>query len=102
MKYHALLTANNGLNKPPTNPCKLLDFGFLKLGAGETYGGASGDREMLAVLLGGRASFEVGKKRFENVGGRPNVFNGKPHSVYIPANSKFTIKAESATEIALP
>src|SRR5512141_2474517 len=102
MKYHAILTANNGLNKLPTNPCKLLDFGFLKLSAGETYSAESGEREMLAVLLGGRASFEVGKKRFENVGGRPNVFNGKPHSVYIPAKAKFTIKAESAVEIALP
>jgi 5-deoxy-glucuronate isomerase len=36
------------------------------------------------------------------VGKRPNVFNGKPHSVYIPAKSKFTITAESAVEIALP
>src|SRR5512141_2347645 len=102
MKYHTLLTANNGLNKPSTNPCKLLDFGFLKLGTGETYSGESGDREVLAVLLGGRASFEVGKKRFENVGGRPSVFNGKPHSVYIPAGSRFTIKAAGPAEIALP
>ena len=39
MKYHALLTANNGLNTPPYNPCKLLDFGLLKLAAGETYRG---------------------------------------------------------------
>jgi 5-deoxy-glucuronate isomerase len=102
MKYHALLTANNGLTTPPTNPCKLLEFGFLKLGAGETYRGDSGEREVLAVLLGGRASFEVGKKRFEGVGGRPNVFSGKPHSVYVPAKSKFVITAATAAEIALP
>jgi len=102
MKNHTLLAVNNGLNIPSTNPCKLLQFGFLKLGAGETYSGESGEREMLAVLLGGKASFVVGKKRFEKVGGRPNVFSGKPHSVYIPANSKFTITADSAVEIALP
>ena len=102
MKYHALLTANNGLNAPSTNPCKLLEFGFLKLGAGETYSGESGERELLAVLLGGKASFDVGGKCFEHVGGRPNVFNGKPHSVYIPAASRFSITAESAVEIALP
>jgi len=102
MKYHALLTANNGLNIPSTNPCKLLAFGFLKLAAGESYSADSGDRETLAVLLGGRASFEVRKKGFANVGGRPNVFNGKPHSVYIPAGSRFTITADSAVEIALP
>ena len=102
MKYHALLTADNGLNTPPTNPCNLLEFGFLKLGAGETYSNESGERETLAVLLGGRASFEVGEKRFEKVGGRPNVFSGKPYSVYIPAKSKFTITADSTVEVALP
>lgn len=102
MKYHSLITANSGLNTPSTNPCQLLEFGFLKLGAGEIYSGESGNREILAVLLGGRASFEVGQMRFEHVGGRPNVFNGKPHSIYIPAQSKFTITADSAVEIALP
>ncbi|HXD09298.1 MAG TPA: 5-deoxy-glucuronate isomerase [Anaerolineales bacterium] len=101
MKYHAHLTSNNGLNMPSTNPCKLLEFGLLKLEAGETYSAESGEREVLAVLLGGRASFEVGKKRFEKVGGRPNVFSGKPHSVYIPVKSKFTIAADTRVEIAL-
>jgi 5-deoxy-glucuronate isomerase len=102
MKYHALLTANNGLNTPSANPCSLLEFGFLKLRSGETYSSESGGHEVLAVLLGGRATFEVGKKCFEKMGGRPNVFSGKPHSVYIPAGYKFTIIADSAVEIALP
>jgi 5-deoxy-glucuronate isomerase len=102
MKYHALLTANHGLNTPSTNPCSLLEFGFLKLGSGETYSAESRDREILAVILGGKATFEIGKQCFEKVGGRPNVFSGKPHSVYIPAKSSFTITADSAVEIALP
>jgi 5-deoxy-glucuronate isomerase len=102
MKYHTLLTANSGLNVPSTNPCKLLEFGFLKLNSGESYSSESGRRELLAVLLGGRATFEVGEQCFENVGGRPNVFSGKPYSVYIPANSKFTITASSPLEVALP
>jgi len=102
MKYHTLLTANSGMNIPSINPCKLLEFGFLKLAAGETYQADSQEREILAVLLGGKASFEVRAKRFEKVGGRPNVFAGKPHSVYIPAKSKFTITADTAVEIALP
>jgi 5-deoxy-glucuronate isomerase len=102
MKYHALLTANLGINVPTTNPCKLLNFNYLILGANETYSAESGEREFLAVVLGGKASFEINGKRFEKVGGRPNVFSGKPHSVYIPAGAKFTIKAEGAVEIALP
>ena len=60
MKYHTYLSANNGVNTPSTNPCRLLEFGFLKLEAGETYSSDSREREILAVLLGGKASFEVG------------------------------------------
>ncbi|MFH1523761.1 MAG: 5-deoxy-glucuronate isomerase, partial [Chloroflexota bacterium] len=102
MKYHSVLTSNQGLNSLPINPCKLLDFGFLKLATGETYAAESAGREILAVILGGKASFEVNGQRFEKVGGRPNVFAGKPHSVYIPAGAKFSIQAEGAVEIALP
>jgi 5-deoxy-glucuronate isomerase len=102
MKYHALLSANQGLNTPSTNPCKLLDFAMLKLGAGETYQAETTGREILAVILGGKASFMVNDQAFEKAGGRPNVFNGKPHSIYIPAGARFSIRAESAVEIALP
>ncbi|HTP07942.1 MAG TPA: 5-deoxy-glucuronate isomerase [Anaerolineae bacterium] len=102
MKYHSLLTANAGLNTLPHNACKLLDFGLLKLAAGSTYEAETPGREILAVILGGKATFEIDGKRFEKIGGRPNVFSGKPHSVYIPADAKFSIHAESAVEIALP
>jgi len=101
MKYHSLISTDHQLNTPPTNPCKLLGFGLLKLREGETYNGNSGDREILAVILGGKSSIAVGKQRFEKIGGRPNVFSGKPYSVYIPAKTKFDIQAEGAVEIAL-
>ncbi len=102
MKYHTILTSNPGLNTLPHNPCALLDIGLLKLGPGEQYSAESGDREILAVILGGRATFEINEKCFANVGGRPNPFTGKPHSVYIPAGSTFRIQGEGAAEIALP
>jgi len=102
MKYHAYLSADAGLNDLPHNPCTLLDFGYLRLAAGESYQAEAGDREILAVLLGGKATFEIDGTRFESVGGRPNVFAGKPHSVYIPAGTSFSIEAEGAVEIALP
>jgi 5-deoxy-glucuronate isomerase len=102
MKYHSYLSNETGLNTLPYNPCSLLDFGFLRLAAGESYATKAENREILAVLLGGKASFEVNGLRFENVGGRANVFSGKPHSVYIPAGASFSIKAETPVEIALP
>lgn len=102
MKYHALLTANSGLNALPINPCQLLDFSLLKLTAGEPHRAHSGEREILAVILGGQASFTINGAAFEKVGGRPNVFSGKPHSVYIPAGAEYSIQAEGPVEIGLP
>ncbi len=102
MKYHSHLTSNPGVNSLPINPCQLLDFNLLKLGAGEKHSANSGNREILAVILGGKATFTINGNTFEKVGGRPNVFNGKPHSVYIPAGAEYSIQAEGAVEIGLP
>jgi len=102
MKYHAYLTSTQGKNDLPKNPCKLLDFNFLKLEAGKEYKGNAIDREILAVILGGKADFTINDKTFKTVGGRASVFGGKPHSVYIPAGAEFSIKAVSSVEIALP
>lgn len=101
MKYHALLAAQNGLASLPYNPCKLLDFSLLKLAAGEQHTGQTAGREILAVILGGKAAFEINGQAFEKVGGRANVFSGKPHAVYIPCGADYTIRAEGAVEIAL-
>jgi 5-deoxy-glucuronate isomerase len=100
MSYFERVPNVPGLNRLPSNPCKLLDFSYLLLADGKSYESASGDREMLAVILGGKGTFATGGKRFENVGGRANVFSGKPSSVYIPCQSSFTITAQGALELA--
>ena len=94
MKYHAHLSENEGLNSLPTNPCSLLDFDFLKLGAGQTYAANSEGREIFTVILGGKAKFVVNGVSLGVQGGRANVFGGKPVSVYIPASAAYEIKAE--------
>ncbi|WP_083972123.1 5-deoxy-glucuronate isomerase [Actinoplanes awajinensis] len=101
-KYHCYIPASPGRNELPFNPCKLLDFTLLKLNAGESWSGESGDREILAVILSGTATFTVGAAKFPEVGGRANVFSGKPHSVYIPAGVAVTVEALGPVEIALP
>ena len=101
-RYHCYLPGAPGLNELPFNPCSLLDFQLLRLSDGESWSGSSGDREILAVVLGGTASFRVGDFSFDSVGGRADVFSGRPHSVYIPAGSSFTISASGPVEIALP
>ncbi|QOC91375.1 5-deoxy-glucuronate isomerase [Micromonospora craniellae] len=101
-RYHCNLPAGTGLNTLPVNPCRLLDFTLLRLAAGQTWTGTSGDREMLAVVLGGTASFTVAGHHFAQVGGRADVFSGKPHSVFVPAGADIVVVADSAVEIALP
>jgi 5-deoxy-glucuronate isomerase len=101
MEYFASLQSEAGLNSLPHNPCKLLGFDLLVLPTGEHYAGDTGDREVLAVILGGKATFEVTGKRFEKVGGRPNAFAGKPHSVYLPAGVEYVVRAEGPIEVAM-
>lgn len=101
-RYHCYIPAEPGRNELPFNPCRLLDFTLLRLDTGQTWSGESGDREILAVILGGTATFTVGDQKFAAVGGRANVFAGKPHSVYIPAGVPITVEAVTPVEIALP
>jgi 5-deoxy-glucuronate isomerase len=101
MEYFASLKSEPGLNALPYNPCQLLDFGLLALSAGDEFSAQTEDREVLAVILGGKATFTAAGKRFEKVGGRPNVFGGKPHSVYLPAGIGYTIAAEGSVQVAL-
>ena len=101
MKYFASLESKAGLNALPHNPCKLLGFDLLVLAAEEAQTGTTADREVLAVILGGKATFDVAGQRFEGVGGRPNVFAGKPYSVYLPAGADYQITAEGLVQIAM-
>lgn len=101
MAYFEVVPHQGGLNQLPSNPCKLLDFSLLVLSDDDKCSAQTGSREFVAVITSGRASFQVNGKTFENIGGRLNVFSGKPHSVYIPSNSSFQVTAKGAAEIAL-
>jgi len=101
MAYFEPVPNAAGLNTLPSNPCKLLGMELLVLNNGESYTGQTGGREVLAVLLGGKGTFKVNQHTFNNVGGRPNVFSGKPHSVYIPCGADYTITAQGRLEVAL-
>ncbi len=102
MTYFTTVPNAVGLNRLPTNPCKLLDFAALVLPDGDTYQGYSGERKILAVILGGTGTFTISGQAFERIGGRANVFSGKPHAVYIPAGAAYSITAHGRLEVALP
>ena len=88
--YFSQVSTGPGVNRLSTNPCRLLDFDYLSLKDGETFTHNTGDREVLAVILSGKGDFVVGGQAFtKGAGGRPNVFSGKPHSVYIPCGVEY-------------
>lgn len=101
-QFFEALGKENGLNRVKDNPCKLLDFGLLKLAAGDEWQGNSDGEEIMAVILGGKCTITVGNEAFENIGKRPNVFGGKPYAVYIPPASSFSVTAAiGSVEVAL-
>ncbi len=101
MTYFTSLKNETGINTLDSNPCNLLDFQLVNLNDGQTVQDNSADREILAVILGGKATITAGSTTFEKIGSRPNVFSGKPTSVYIPANMDYTLKGVGNVQIAL-
>jgi 5-deoxy-glucuronate isomerase len=100
-RYFEALKRENGANAISENPCTLLDFQLVRLNDGQTYAADSGGFEIAAVLLGGKATITVGDQIFERIGKRPNVFGGKPFSVYIPPHTPFNLCAHGTLEVAL-
>lgn len=90
-----------GLNTLPENTCKLLDVQKLILSGGNRYTASSGNREYFLVILGGKCTVEAAGLRLENIGGRPNVWSGKPYSVYIPCGTEFTVTGPAAGRVEI-
>jgi 5-deoxy-glucuronate isomerase len=81
-----------------------LGLEILRLAAGETWEGESGEQEAALVPLTGRFSVQInGSKEAEwkGVGGRADIFSGSPHSVYVPWHSRYCVIAETKLELAI-
>ena len=79
---------------------KLTKFGVLKLAAGTSYEGDTGESEVAFVLIGGNFAASGEGWSFEVADGRESPFAGKPHCLYLPRRVKYTIKALSDVELA--
>ncbi len=53
--------------------------------------------ELVLVLLGGQASITAGGQTWPALGGRPNVFSGMPHSLYLPVGIG-SVEVEALTD----
>jgi len=90
----------NRIVGPHNSELRLLEFGRLLMTAGEVFAAESGCGEQCLVIFGGRCTVEVGgpgrpQVRFENVGARDDVFDGKPTMVYVPRRAGYRIVCES-------
>lgn len=87
---------------PQNSVLQHISLHLLNLEKDQTYSGHSGYEELALVILTGHCTITVGQQRFENVGGRKDVFETRPHTVYVPLNSDYTVTAvQGAVEIAV-
>ncbi len=80
---------------------KLTRFGLLTLEAGTSWKSETGEFEVALVLLGGKCSVKGDGFEFAEVGGRKNVFDGKPHTVYLPRRTAYEVTAVTDVDIAV-
>lgn len=103
MRYCKSYRPSTGLStvvKRGDGGLQLTAFGLLDLKQGQSHTGESGDCELVFIVLGGVCSIRGDGFVFAQVGGRRDVFDGKPHTVYIPRATRYTVTAESDVELA--
>jgi 5-deoxy-glucuronate isomerase len=79
---------------------QFVNFQAIRLAAGATHAGETGENELCIVLMGGRCQVTSSRGRWESVGGRAGVFDGMPHALYLPVNTSFTLTAQTPCEAA--
>ena len=70
--------------------CHRLEFGMIELNAGDSVTIETEGKEYSFIFLYGHADVQIGDCRWDNVGGRQNVFEGPAHSVYVPCHTTVT------------
>lgn len=88
------------LMKPESVGFEYLTFRVRKLAKGEQFSSETEANELGMVVLGGRCSVESSAGSWFHVGRRAHVFNGLPYTLYLPIQTRFTIRAETDCEIA--
>jgi 5-deoxy-glucuronate isomerase len=76
-------------------------FEVYRLADGQSVAQDTGGREACLVMVSGRASIAAGDQEFGVVGGRASPFAGAPHSIYVPARSRWSVTASGDCEVAV-
>ncbi|MGM0838476.1 MAG: 5-deoxy-glucuronate isomerase [Bacillota bacterium] len=87
---------------PESAGWEYVGFEVFKLQQGESLKQKTENQEVCIVFLTGRADVSTHDNSWMNVGERMSVFEKiPPHSVYVPSNDHFEIKASTDLEVAL-
>ncbi|HXK02611.1 MAG TPA: 5-deoxy-glucuronate isomerase [Verrucomicrobiae bacterium] len=78
-----------------------LSFENVKLGAGAGHEADTAERELAVVLLGGRCSVASSRGEWRSIGARAHVFDGRPHTLYLPPRTRFQVSTEAGCDLAL-
>jgi len=76
-------------------------FDVYRLKDGQAVSAETADREVCLVLISGRARIEAANEDFGVIGERRSPFEGKPHSVYVPAGSRWRAGAAGEAVLAV-
>jgi len=89
--------------KGPQSPdWAYVGFGLYLLAPGESAAEATGETEVILVLVEGKATVEAGGEAFGELGDRMNVFERKPpHCVYAPAGAEWRATATTNCTLAV-
>ena len=96
MKYKVSCAMKPGFNKISSigdGELKLTEFAVINLADKQRFAANSGGFEVALVVLGGKCAVKGDGFEFASVGERPDVFSGRPHTVYIPCNTAYEIIA---------
>lgn len=89
------------LSKIGEGSLKMLEFGIIELGSGESLEFDTGESEAAFIILGGKCDVIGDGINWKNIGGRRSVFEGKAHSFYIPRHKKIKISTSWSVKIVV-
>lgn len=113
MKHY---TSENILVKPANDPndpdlvisitpevagWEYISFQVRLLGNGQSWSFSTGENELALVNMCGRYTVTSNRGEWHGVGGRPDMFSGAAHALYLPRHTDFTVTAEEAGEFAV-
>ena len=78
-----------------------IGFRAMRLQPGDRFGGHNQGIECAIVVLSGTCDVDSNLGQWQGLGGRPSVFEGKPHALYLPVGARYDVTATSECEFAV-